>query len=75
MMPDDQTDELIEQLLERVSDLEIAVSRLSGQFYAASQGDEWRRLDGLVEEARRNVRDRALSQMKYETKCQTPRWR
>ena len=71
LMPDDQTDELIEQLLERVADLEIAVCRLSGQFYAAVQGDEWRRLDGLVDEAKRNVRDRALSQMKHEMECQT----
>jgi len=55
----DETQALIEQLLERVSDLEIVVSRRD-QPHAPT-------LSPLYCEASRSIRDRALAQMQYET--------
>ena len=57
-MPDDETQALINQLQLRVIDLEIAVSQLQGQFHAATR----ERMD----EARCNIRHRALAQMVHE---------
>ena len=61
-MPDEQTNALIEQLLERVVDLEIAASK-PDQPWAAH-------LEPFYDQARRNIRDRAFAQIEHE--CQTP---
>ena len=63
-MPDDQTIALINQLQLRVIDLEIVVSRRD-QPHAPT-------LSPLYCEASLRIRDRALAQMQYETKCQKP---
>ena len=64
-MPDDQTIALINQLQLRVIDLEIAVSHAKRTVLRDAVRAE------LVDESRRNVRDRALAQMKHEMECQT----